>query len=269
MLSLKNQISYPPIYYRVLFYLLAAHFLVSYGEPENLFQLLKLPFYYIALSGSLVIALITGEFVLWVTRYLDNTRPWFVSFSKRICLQLLWGVAVAILLTTILAAVYFKARGKNIMAEKYFTYDFAIVVCFILLLNSLYLIVVLVQNRRQLNRGRISNKEKPIAVAVNPYTDVVAIYPVGRGFIALLKNGESMIWTKTIEQSLSVLPQEEYFLINRSDIINRCIIAGYEPGESRRLKLVLRLPIAIPRVFVVSQRKAVEFKHWYKNEADI
>jgi hypothetical protein len=265
MFLFKSHIVYPSIYYRILFYLLFAHFIVAYGEPENFFELLKLPYYYVALMGSFVITMIISEYVLAVTKYLDVVYLRFSAFNKRLGLQIIWGIMATVILAVVLAALYFLFRGRNIVAEGYFRYDFTVVVCFILFLNAFYLILGLIQNRRYQYKTRIPNKEKPKDDAGRSALGIMAIYPTGRGFIAVLKNGELIIWTKTLEQSLNELPESEYFLINRSDIVSRSIIDGYKLGDSRRLKLILKEPLASGRVFIVSQRKAVEFKRWYKD----
>jgi hypothetical protein len=263
MFLVKSHIVYPSIYYRILFYLLSAHFIIAYGEPESLFELLKLPYYYLALTGSFVIVLIISEYVFMVTKYLDVAYLRLTEYNKRIRLQIIWGIIATVLLTVILATLYFLLRGRNIIEEGYFRYDFTVVVSFILFLNAFYLIVGLMQNRRYQYKIRIPNKETPKDDSDKSPLNIIAIYPTGRGFIAVLKNGESMIWTKTVDQSLRELSEQEYFLINRSDIVNRNIIEGYKPEESRRLKLILKEPLATGRVFVVSQRKVVTFKRWY------
>lgn len=265
MFPSKTEIIYPPIYWRLLFYLFAAHYIVSYGEPESVFELLKLPFYYLALIGSLIITLIIGEYILAVTKYLDRLYLRLSFLVKRIYNQALWGIISTVLLAVIMASLYFWFRGTDIVTAGYFRYDFTLVVGFILLLNTVYLIIGLVQYRHSQLKIRIPNKEKP---KVNTHEAIIAIYPVERGFVAILKSGESIIWTKTIEQSIQELPEEDYFLINRSDILHREIIAGYQPSDSRRLKLILKEPLAFGRPFFVSQRKVVGFKRWFKANLD-
>lgn len=261
----NNWILYPPIYYRVLFYLFCAHFMVSYGEAEGLFELLSLPYYYPALMGSFLITVIIAEYILTITKYLDRMFPRFYGLGKRIVYQIFWGIFSTILVAITMAALYFWMRGTNIISAGYFRYDFTVVSGFIMFLNTLYLAIGLVQYRNLQFKTRIPNREKPKAFA-DANENIVAIYPVERGFVAILKSGESVIWSKTIEQTLKELPEEEYFLINRSDIIHKSIIAGYQPGDSRRLKLILKEPLTSRKVFMVSQRKVVAFKRWYKND---
>ena len=262
MLLSNNQITYPSIYYRVLFYLLSAHFIVAYGEPESLFKLLKLSYYYFALTGSYIIALFTGEYIYNITKYLDRLYTQFTDFYKRVIYQVLWGIIVSLLLAVIMVAIYFWLIGRNIATEVYFRYVF--IFGFVFFLNALYLIIGLVQYQNHQVKIRMPNKEKRTDT-IGFHVDIVAIYPIARGFVAVLKSGESIIWTKTIGESLKELPANEYFLINRSDIISRYVIEGYEPSHSRRLKLILKAPLTSAREFYVSQRKAIEFKHWYNN----
>ncbi|RQO76559.1 hypothetical protein DBR40_11705 [Pedobacter sp. KBW01] len=255
----KRNITYPAIYYRTPIFLLTAHYLVAYGEPESFFTLLQLPYYYYAVLGSFIITMATAEFILVVTRYLDKVKPWGAHFRRRLWLQLVLGVLVTLLLAILLAAAYFYIRGQNIITADYFKYDFTLVVCFVLFLNLIYLIIAQMQGRQQLAKLRLPSKHKPTEVNQTK-TEVAAIYPLGQGYLAVLKNGESVIWSKTIEQSLSELPADQYFLINRSDIVNRAIIEGFELGHSRRLKLILKITLPHNRSLIVSQRKVVAFK---------
>jgi len=262
MYPIQRNIPYPTIYCRILVFLFAAHYLVAYGEPEGFFTLIQLPYYYYALIGSFIIAMAVGEFILAVTRHLDKIKPWATSFNARLWLQLLFGVMLTLLLAVLLAATYFYSRGKNIIEAGYFRYDFTLVIGFIVFLNLIYLVIAQMHRLRQFSKMRLPGKYKPITTH-HTQTDVVAIYPVGQGYLAVLQNGESVIWSKTLEQSLSELPAAEYFLINRSDIVSRTIIAGFELGNSRRLKLILKCTLPHNRSLMVSQRRVVAFKRWY------
>lgn len=261
MNSKQKNIPYPKIYYRLLFFLFAAHYVVSYGEPEDFFTLLQLPYYYYALLSSFVIALIVSEFLLGITRYLDKVKPWILSFRDRLWLQLLFGGFLTVVLAVLLATGYFYIRGKNIIEAGYFKYDFTLVVCFVVFLNLIYHIIAQMHGLRP-GKQHLPGNHKPAAVNHSP-TDVAAIYPVGQGYLAVLQNGESVIWGKTLGQSLNELPGDEYFLINRSDIVSRAIIAGFEQGDSRRLKLILTFALPHNRSLIVSQRRVVAFKRWY------
>lgn len=260
----KSNIVYPAIYYRIPVFLFAAHYLVAYGEPEGFFTLLQLPYYYFAVLGSFIIALAVGESVLAITRYLDQKRPWRTDFNRRLILQLSLGLLPPLILAILLASAYFYIRGKHIVTSGYFRFDFTLVVGFVVILNLVYLAVAQLQGFRQPAKMHLSSKRKPSGIS-EENDEVVAIYTVGQGYMAVLKNGESMIWSKTLEQSLTELPEKTYFLINRSDIVSRYLIEGYELGDSRRLKLILKWPLPDNRNLMVSQRRVVMFKRWYKD----
>lgn len=180
----KCNIAYPVIYYRTPVFLLAAHYLVAYGEPESFFTLLQLPYYYRAVLGSFIITLAGGEFVLAITRYLDKIKPWTTSFNSRLWLQLIFGVMLTLLVMVLLAAVYFYISGKNIITAGYFKYDFTLVVCFVLFLNLVYLIIAQMRGLQQPSKFRLPNKHKPSEVNQSK-TEVVAIYPLGQGYLAV------------------------------------------------------------------------------------
>lgn len=97
-------------------------------------------------------------------------------------LQFISGVLAAVIFGILLAGLCFLARGKNIIEEKYFKYDFTIVVCLILFLNSFYLILVLMQDCSYLSKDRIPNKEKSHDLVGNINLDILAIYPIGTRF---------------------------------------------------------------------------------------
>ena len=197
---------------------------------------------------------------MFFNKIIDRVQLWVVNFNPKIKFLFFLGGVVATVVIILLAIGHFSFKKS----ELYFKCDLAIILCLILLLNVFYLILTQGQSFNHHIKSRISNKYRTQNSV--EYVDLVAIYTLGQGYAAILKNGESVIWSKTLNQSLNELPSEEYFLINRSDIVNRSIIEGYQATESRRLKLILKKPLNNQKDFIVSQRKVVEFKNWYRNE---
>lgn len=254
-------VRYPGALFRFPIALIVAVFLVVYGEPETLLEFLQLPFFYDSLWGSLFITLVISEYIYICTKWLDFRYSWLGAFKKRIGIQFLICVIVPAALDYFLAGHYFGYHDKAVNMVEYLTYDFTVVVCFILLLNSYYLIVYLFKVRITEPKRKLPSL-KPSASMTTSKT-VAVIFAKDKASFAYAFDGEKMVWDKTLKESLNYLDATNYFLINRSEIIHRDSIESYTPGDSRTLKVVLTIPLKEESEFLVSQRRVVAFKRWY------
>lgn len=254
-------VKYPGVLLRFPVCLLVANYLVMYGEPEGFFDFIFLPHYYTALFGSFVITLIVSEYIYICTKLLDFNYPWLKQWYRRVALQTAVCIFGPIVLVYFAAGYYFKINGVEIDQTNYLKYDIIVVVCFILLLNSYYLINYLLKVKFEKKKQRISNRHDQHSSDVN---QIAIVYSERKGCIAITFDGKETVWTITLKEILVQLPSKDYFLINRGDVIHRSSIVGFEPAESRTLKLKLNVNVRRQQAFIVSQRKVSDFKVWYK-----
>lgn len=76
------------------------------------------------------------------------------------------------------------------------------------------------------------------------------------------KDGHRFIYSKTVEQLNMELDQDQFFQINRSQIVNIDAIKEIHPFLNQRLSLKLILPVPEEREFIVSRQKLSIFKEW-------
>jgi len=257
----KNGI-YPTLYFRIACCLFAAHIIVSFGEKENILELIQLIYYYNALGASFVIAFVISEFVWLLNSYLDKYLSWREP-AKRLLLQFLVGVLLSVCIAIALGAIYFKINHLTIFSAGYFTYDFTVILCFIALVNGYYILANLYGIKILNRQKKISNTLQPVVVSPIRNDEPVILYSDDKICWALLADGQKILWTKTLKASMAHFLSDDYFQINRSEIVNRACIRSYLPGESRTLRLILHEPFE-STAYQVSQRNVVEFKRWFE-----
>ncbi|WP_231463523.1 LytTR family transcriptional regulator DNA-binding domain-containing protein [Pedobacter sp. Leaf132] len=181
--------------------------------------------------------------------------------------QIVCGFIISSMLAIFLAMIYFKLNGISIWNAGYFRYDFTVVLCFIALVNSFYVILSLFQlkllpSRRNHSNARISSQEQI-------KKDIPAIiFSEQKHNFALQFDAHKFNWPKSLKATMGDLPLEDYFQINRGTIIHYNIISHYRPLTSDTLKLVLKAPFE-DIYYVVSQRNAVDFKRWFDGGNDL
>ncbi len=74
------------------------------------------------------------------------------------------------------------------------------------------------------------------------------------------KDGKRHIYTKTLQVLMSELDNEDFFQINRKQIININSITKIHPYLNQRLKVDLSAPTDLE--FIVARNRMVEFKDW-------
>lgn len=74
--------------------------------------------------------------------------------------------------------------------------------------------------------------------------------------------GSRYIYSKTVEQLYEELDHNDFFKINRSQIINGNAVSQIHPYLNQRLKLQLTPKASESSEFVVSRKRMMEFKEW-------
>ncbi|MFC4141235.1 LytTR family DNA-binding domain-containing protein [Pedobacter mendelii] len=258
---------YPNFYIRLVICLVIGHFMVSFGERENIFELLQLSYYYPALGSSFLITTIICEFIHYCNQNLDANYSWRTKTRKRLIMQILVCGIIAVALAAILAMIYFKANHISITDTSYFRYDFTVIICFVAILN-LYSIVVNLYELKILSRKNLSNKYRTGGKNIIDTSMPAIIYSVNRVCFDLKFDGEKLGTYKSLKEALASLPSSDYFLVNRSLIVHRLCINDYVPSDSNTLKLNMKDPFE-GMSYYVSQRNAVAFKRWFNGNEEI
>jgi len=76
------------------------------------------------------------------------------------------------------------------------------------------------------------------------------------------RDNQRFIYAKTVEQLYEELDHDQFFQINRSQIVNASGVKQIHPFLNQRLKLVLGADMAKEKEFIVSRQKLTPFKEW-------
>jgi len=253
---------YPRFTIRLVGSMLIGILLVLFGE-DHLWDMIQDYGFYIACAGSILIAISVSQIITSLSYYFDLRYPWRKALPVRLFIQ---GIVCmfSICLAVLLAAFYFMIRDTTIFVANYFKYDFIIIICLVVLLNACYLILNLLKLKNStLRKNLSSNKPAPILIT-GPEAPAV-IFSNGKYNFVLKFGGEKMQWDKTLELTISELPPEHFFLISRSEIVNRAAISHYENHSSNVLHLILCVEFKERRL-MVAQRRSRDFKAWFERE---
>jgi hypothetical protein len=249
---------------RVIAAILAAQYIVGFGQDENIFELLVLPEYYPALIASLIIAYGLVEFVYRITVFLDKRCNWDQKPIVRIILQAILGVGLPLLLSFLAAYSYFHYfYDIHISKTVYFKFYFPLIQVMLLMLNCYY-------GARYFERKSREGKEKRVLVSegdieIPEYTlgtEVGLIFTNNKSCFAKTLTGEVVSWPASMENSMNELPSALFFRIRRECIVRKDIIESVNRGGGT---LILNLKAPFSQKFEVSRRNCPVFKKWWNN----
>ncbi|WP_333887363.1 LytTR family DNA-binding domain-containing protein [Sphingobacterium siyangense] len=158
--SQMTRLNYRDIWIRIFLSFFAAHFIVVYGDTEQLTKIVRNLDYYNALIASFTIAFLVFYYLWLVTNYLDYHLDWYEKTAKRILAQIGLGVIPPAVIAAGLAAVYFKMYGYTISETEYFSADFPVIVLLILIANLYYFIFYMVRNFWPDKKGIVQDKNE-------------------------------------------------------------------------------------------------------------
>lgn len=256
-----KSIKYPGILLRFPLALFIGNYLVVYGEPETFLEFLTIPNYYYALFASVTITLIVSEIIYQATKSLDVYLPWLKNWYSRLLAQFCICVILPIAIVYFTIKKYFLCYGIVIDQTNYLKYDISLVVCLIVLINAYYLITYLLAVKLDQQKQRISSYYSSHDLAKDK---IAIVYTDNKISMVMTFEGKKIIKTETLKEIFDALPFGEYFAINRSEVVHRDCIVGFEPSISRTLKLSLLVTARQNHEYIVSQRKVAAFKKWYK-----
>ncbi|MCX2680969.1 LytTR family DNA-binding domain-containing protein [Galbibacter sp. EGI 63066] len=252
------------------------------GAGDILPRLLSWRFY-AEFGSSLVIALVLVELIAYVTRRLDRYYDWKKNPVPRTALQVVFGVLLPAVVDFLLAALYFRLFGMNIIEDTYYlVYAFPYIVSLILLFNLYYLVYYFILRstiferkvrqlrpvERNTGGGGRKRKEKEVFVvssgAKNIPVPVEGIgyfyHDQGHNYLCTFE-GKRHLVTWSLNKLEGQLSRERFFRVNRKMIVNYKACKHFEPARYGKLELFLE-PEAEIQPVIVSQGRARRFKEW-------
>lgn len=279
----ESRPEYNDVFKRVFLSLFAAHFIVVYGDSEQISNIIKHFDYYNALIASFVIAFLVLYYIWMITRYLDARLDWFHDTNKRAVAQILLGVVPPTVIAILLAWVYFSMYGYKIQETPYFDSDFPVILLLIFLANIYYFLYYLVvsfwhRNSIEHSTNNFENVEKNREdLIISPgYKKVILVHtltksiPVPVEEIAYFFREQKQNFLRKIDGEIfdinlpldeleAGLDPTDFFRINRQMIICFSSCKEIKPSGAR---LELGLLPEFKDLIVVSETKVAAFKKW-------
>lgn len=273
--SPHTQVKYSDLLIRIIVAILAAHFIVTFGEDKTFFEFLLLGDYYKSVAGSAVIAFLLISVIRIITMRLDLKFGWNHVPIHRTVLQVLFGLVFASIIAFLLAAVYFRLYGINILTTVYLKYDFPVIVLFVLLINVYYFCYYL------LSRLKSGAEVKEPDHLRNNYTTVFIVnkgtenLPVNIGSISSfyhdgsynflrLFEGTSYLIAQTLDDLEKQLDPDLFFRVSRQAILSRAACKSFRNLDYGKLE-ILTEPVTKEPV-IVSQKRSAVFKKWLEQK---
>ncbi|AGA77638.1 response regulator of the LytR/AlgR family [Echinicola vietnamensis DSM 17526] len=261
-----SAVGYNDLYFRLIIGVMGALFISLYGTMEGFWEHFLMPAFYVEFFSSLLITLVIIEFIYRTTVYLDKYYDWQQRPIIRLCLQFFLGVMVPGVIDFILAAVYFKVYGLNIIEDTYYVaYALPLIMAMIFIFNLYYVCHYFFLKLRSVQHAG-NGKKQTILVqkgTKNIPLPVVQISYIERSnrhnFLTTL-SGESYLISYSLEELEDLLDPRLFFRVNRQVLVHFASCRHFELGEHGKLLLYLKPATDTP--IVVSQKRAKRFKEW-------
>ncbi|RZM25259.1 MAG: LytTR family transcriptional regulator [Pedobacter sp.] len=256
---------------QLIFYLLvipyASHFLISIRERDTLIQRVQNPYYWIAFGYTLAVCYAFAYIISRLSARLDKKQQ---ELTKRIIHQTITGVLLPLIGVTALATIYYAAFGENIIKRGYLQNELPIVLLFLLAVNAYHLTRYLNQETEQLKKSFEEQSQQAKNNTLLVYHKG-AHMPITFDQIAMIDQVQLINWIVTFEkerhilelslkEACSLLDKQNFFQINRNQIINRKAIHRFSPGTFGKLELFLN--INQNGMVTVSKDRVKNFKNW-------
>lgn len=260
--------------------------MVYISEPGHWAQLHQYDGYLLAIGISCAIAIGLSKLINYTSIWLDKKVTWVTSPLRRLVLQLCFGVILPIGLAVAAIGYYFDANSLALNQTTYFTRVFYPVCLLLLLVNAYYPLHFYIQLNRYLRAQQTVTLKKEHLIAQQqqeaiievlpgqqlekselnlpvPYqiVDIVLVMSIDRVLVWFSNANEKLLWHTSIDQTIKLLPLNNFYKINKSGIVARANIAQAFHHKSNTIELLLKVPEA--KIVIVSQREASAFAKWY------
>ncbi|MBC2839654.1 LytTR family DNA-binding domain-containing protein [Robiginitalea sp. SC105] len=206
-----------------------------------------------------------------VIRRLDRTMRYENGLARRLAVQI--GLTNALVLAFTIGAT----EGVNALywdkplPRSFYTYNLFIFFIWILVINGIYTGLYFYDQLREVRQLRERERnlkssgfqvQRGARVARLPFAEIAAFYSdEGQTYLQTLE-GETFALERSLNRIEPLVPDTDFFRVNRKYIINRRLILGYRKQEYGKLVLELRPGSRLPDLPGVSRLTAPAFKEW-------
>jgi DNA-binding LytR/AlgR family response regulator len=214
---------------------------------------------------------IQGFLAWWVFReivfWMDWKLPYGSGWLRRIILQIVATTTAGLLvisLTTELASLIAKGEFAPL---HFYTHDLLIISIWFLVLNSIYIILFLLRHRqvpvKETAPSWMLVREGKAEIRL-PLSDIIYAYTQDGLSFVVAQDTRRYLMAGSLSQLEEQLPNRIFFRFNRSILIRKDNIQGFERLEHGKLMVSLIAHPRLPQKVPVSRAKAPAFKEWFR-----
>lgn len=260
--------------------------LVYISEPGSWSTLHTYDLFPLAILVSVSLSLLLGEYIHYLTVYLDQKAGWLRGMAKRWFLQLLLGFLLPLILAVSGMYVYYTVNGYSFAQSTYFDGVFYLIATLLLLVAVYYQMTFSNYVNKMVARDRNRQKDKEEAEqalvdarenarlleranaqnillqnAVLQIQDILLIYATNKFVLYCTSQNMDESWDFTIIDTIAVLPAQDFYRISKGIIVARTNIEAVYKFTDTTYEIQLYYPNK--RTVTVSQRERKNFKDWY------
>ncbi|MBN3584845.1 LytTR family transcriptional regulator DNA-binding domain-containing protein [Algoriphagus aestuarii] len=263
----KQPIKYQNQGVRIALCILAAVLVAMFGSGAKVLDSLSNQAFYIKLIATLIISGFFIEFVHTVTVRLDKIYDWKEKPLIRFSLQFMLGIFLPGLIDFLFLSLYKWYFNLTVRAEESAQVGYSAMLVPIFLFNFYYLVHYhLLKNKDKPensgNKKRMFMVQQGSRVIPVKLEEIRMIYHEDRLNYLITAAGKKYYLNESLEKLEELLPQEDFFRINRKMIIHYLACQHFQSNGHGKFQLKL-IPEFHEDVFV-TQSKSSLFKEWIK-----
>lgn len=250
---------------------------VHIGNDNSLSELLHIPSYYTDILLSVIVCYAIGFYLRWLTQQMDRLFDWESQLKPRIRFQLAWGLLCPTLFAVLIELSYLKLLGIPLGSSSILYLELPVILIYLVVLNLAYFILHYRQHTailklalsEQVAENEFIQEKYLIASQGNqtvhiPNSAIAYFFLKGKLTFIMTSEGKAFLFKKTMKEVTDLLPQNQFFSINRQVVARRSSIQKYTQTKTRRLKIELTPPhhdeVFLPKA------KIGQFMKWLSQE---
>ncbi|RZJ17125.1 MAG: hypothetical protein EON51_17965 [Acinetobacter sp.] len=258
----SSAIRYPGWLFKWLTSIFASQFVILFEEKHTAGEILANPYYYLASAISIGIAFGIISLIYWVTRILDYQYPWGRSIRLRLPRQIAFGVLLPLPVATGLATGYFASMHKNIIESVYFSRYLPILLLLFFILNAMLFFYWVIAAREKKKLKEQSKVRPEVTLPDMDYNQVASFHIRSKQYFTRHFNREKeQRWYLSLSDTIALVDAGQFFMVNRSLIINRSVIRKVTILSAKKTELILNQPVNLK--LTVSESENAAFWLWW------
>ena len=248
--------------------------IVHIGNDNSIAELLRIPSYYSDILIALAVTYTAGLFIRWLSHWLENRFPREDQLKPRLVYQLIYGLLLPVSFIVVVELIYLYLLGIPLRDSSIFYLELPLTTGFLIVINLIYFILYS-RLRESALRSALEKKimtrevvKEDYLVAIQgnqnvkvPNASIAYFILKDKLTFLLTTDNRRLIFDKPMKEVMDILPDDQFYRINRQLIASRSSIVRYSTTKTRRLQIELSPPTE-QEVFL-AKVKVSEFTDWF------